>query len=54
MGKLSSLKVFEPWKCLFMDYFKQNIIQSPEFSETSKMPICCRLRFSISALISRY
>ena len=50
MGKLSSLKVFEAWKCLFMDCFKQNIIQPPEFSETGKMPICCRLRFSISAL----
>ena len=43
MGKLSSVKVFRAL-LLFLDYVKQNIILPPEYSETSKMAICSRLR----------
>ena len=42
-GKLSSVKVFRALR-LFLDYVKQNIIQPPEYSETSKLAICSRLR----------
>ena len=42
-GKLSSVKVFRALP-LFLDYVKQNIIQPPEYSETSKLAICSRLR----------
>ena len=43
MGKLSSVKLFRALR-LFLDYVKQNIILPPEYSETSKMAICSRLK----------
>ena len=43
MGKLSSVKLFRALR-LFLDYVKQNIILPPEYSETSKMAICSRMK----------
>ena len=43
MGKLGSVKLFRALR-LFLDYVKQNIILPPEYSETSKMAICSRLK----------